>query len=137
MKRWLIRAFSFAAILLGACGAHHPSNYPSVIVLGIDGMDPNFLEAHWADLPNLDRLRRDGEFLRLATTFPPQSPVAWSTFITGTGPNQHGIYDFVSRNPRTRLPFSSLGETEPARSIFIGSFRIPPGSPKTHTFRRG
>jgi predicted AlkP superfamily phosphohydrolase/phosphomutase len=100
-------------------------------------MDPAFLEAHWPDLPNLDRLRRDGEFQRLATTFPPQSPVAWSTFITGTAPTQHGIYDFVSRNPRTLLPFSSLGETEPARAISIGSYRIPLGSPKVHTFRRG
>jgi predicted AlkP superfamily phosphohydrolase/phosphomutase len=106
-------------------------------VLGIDGMDPGFLEAHWADLPYLDRLRRDGEFQRLATTMPPQSPVAWSTFITGTGPTQHGIYDFVNRNPRTLLPFSSLGETEPARGISIGSYRIPLGSPKVHTFRRG
>jgi len=27
-----------------------------VIVLGIDGMDPGFVERHWADLPNLRRL---------------------------------------------------------------------------------
>lgn len=100
-------------------------------------MDPGFLEAHWADLPNLDRLRRGGEFQRLATTMPPQSPVAWSSFITGTDPTQHGIYDFVSRNPHTLLPFSSLGETEPARGISIGSYRIPLGSPQVHTFRRG
>ncbi len=132
-----VYACSFVAILLGGCGAHHAVNYTSVIVLGIDGLDPTFLEAHWPDLPNLDRLRRDGEFQRLATTFPPQSPVAWSTFITATGPTQHGIYDFVSRNPRTHLPFSSLGETEPARGFSIGSYRIPLGSPKVHTFRRG
>ncbi|MGA3236454.1 MAG: alkaline phosphatase family protein [Bryobacteraceae bacterium] len=125
------------ALVLAACGAHHAASLPAVIVLGIDGMDPGFLEAHWADLPNLDRLRRDGEFQRLATTMPPQSPVAWSTFITGTDPTQHGIYDFVSRNPRTLLPFSSLGETEPARGFSIGSYRIPLGSPKVHTFRRG
>jgi predicted AlkP superfamily phosphohydrolase/phosphomutase len=125
------------ALLLAACNSRHAANYPAVIVLGIDGMDPGFLESHWAELPNLDRLRRDGEFQRLATTMPPQSPVAWSTFITGTGPTQHGIYDFVSRNPRTLLPFSSLGETEPARGISIGSYRIPLGSPKVHTFRRG
>jgi predicted AlkP superfamily phosphohydrolase/phosphomutase len=124
------------ALLLAACTTR-PTTYPAVIVLGIDGMDPGFLESHWADLPNLDQLRRDGEFQRLATTMPPQSPVAWSTFITGTGPTQHGIYDFVSRNPRTLLPFSSLGETEPARGISIGSYRIPLGSPKVHTFRRG
>ncbi len=43
----------------------------------------------------------------------------------------------MSRNPRTLLPFSSLGETQPARALSIGSFRIPLGSPKVHTFRRG
>jgi predicted AlkP superfamily phosphohydrolase/phosphomutase len=128
--------FALASVL-AACDAPHVSNYPAVIVLGIDGMDPNFLEAHWPDLPNLDQLRRDGEFQRLATTTPPQSPVAWSTFITGTDATQHGIYDFVSRNPRTLLPFSSLGEMEPARGISIGSYRIPLGSPKVHKFRRG
>jgi len=125
------------ALLCAGCGGRHSGNYQAVIVLGIDGMDPAFLEAHWADLPNLDRLRQEGEFQRLATTFPPQSPVAWSSFITGTDPTQHGIYDFVSRNPNTHLPFSSLGETEPARGLSIGSYRIPLGSPRVHTFRRG
>ena len=100
-------------------------------------MDPAFLEAHWADLPHLDQLRREGEFQRLATTMPPQSPVAWSTFITGTTPEQHGIYDFVHRNPRTLLPFSSLGETDAARGITLGGWRIPLGSPRIHSFRRG
>jgi predicted AlkP superfamily phosphohydrolase/phosphomutase len=137
MRLCLALAKICALALLQAACAPHATNYPALIVLGIDGMDPGFLEAHWADLPNLDRLRRDGEFQRLATTMPPQSPVAWSTFITGTDPTQHGIYDFVSRNPRTLLPFSSLGETEPARGISIGSYRIPLGSPKVHTFRRG
>ena len=33
-----------------------------MIVLGIDGMDPVFLEAHWSSLPNLNRLRSQGDF---------------------------------------------------------------------------
>jgi predicted AlkP superfamily phosphohydrolase/phosphomutase len=113
-------------------------NLPRVIILGIDGMDPNFLQAHWSSLPNLDRLRRAGEFQRLRTSFPPQSPVAWSTFITGADPTVHGIYDFVHRNPRTLLPFSSLGETLPARyTIPLGAYQIPLSSPTVQTFRRG
>ncbi len=109
-----------------------------MIVLGIDGMDPHFLEEHWADLPNLDKLRRSGEFKRLATTMPPQSPVAWSTFITGGGPEEHGIYDFVHRDPKTMLPFSSMGETEPpAHSLSIGPYRFPLTAAKVRTFRRG
>src|SRR5689334_10620081 len=101
-----------AALAQAACreaktlsGAHGKR----VIVLGIDGMDPGFLERHWADLPNLDGLRRKGEFKRLATTTPPQSPVAWSTFITGMEPSGHGVFDFVERDPDTLLPRSSMG----------------------------
>jgi len=126
------------AILLVSCGRHAPANLPGVIILGIDGMDPNFLEAHWADLPNLDRLRRDGEFKRLSTTMPPQSPVAWATFITGGDPTAHGIYDFIHRNPRTLQPFSSMGETVPSsRAVPLGAFQIPLTSPKIQTFLRG
>src|SRR5580704_7261090 len=68
-----------------------------VIVIGVDGMDPGFVERHWKDLPNLAMLRREGSFSRLQTTTPPQSPVAWSTFITGLDPDEHGIFDFVHR----------------------------------------
>lgn len=101
-------------------------------------MDPKFLEAHWAELPNLNALRRAGEFKRLRTTMPPQSPVAWATFLTGTDPTAHGIYDFVHRNPRTLLPFSSLGEAEPSRhTIPLGAFQIPLARPTIRTFLRG
>ena len=121
-----------------SCGHPPTANLPSVIVLGIDGMDPAFLEAHWAALPNLDRLRREGEFKRLGTTMPPQSPVAWATFLTGSDPTSHGIYDFVHRDPRTLLPFSSMGETLPLRRVLpLGAFQIPLSSPQIRTFRHG
>ena len=40
----------------------------------------------------------------MATTTPAQTPVAWSTFATGTNPGGHGIFDFIRRDPRTYLP---------------------------------
>ena len=63
--------------------SQNSSTAKRVIVLGVDAMDPGFVERHWKDLPNLARLAKTGAFHRLATTIPPQSPVAWSTFITG------------------------------------------------------
>ena len=57
-----------------------------------------------------------GRFQRLATTIPPQSPVAWSSVITGMDPGGHGIFDFVHRNPATRMPASSMAETHRARA---------------------
>ena len=108
------------------------------IVLGNDGMDPKFLEQHWDQLPNLDRLRREGDFKPLATTIPPQSPVAWSSVITGLDPGGHGIYDFIHRDPQTRRPFLSMAETtDSARTLEIGDWVIPLSSAEIIQYRRG
>src|SRR5215472_16502047 len=125
-----------AAFAASGCGRHVTNK--KVIVLGIDGMDPGFLERHWTSLPNLDRLRREGEFRRLGTTIPPQSPVAWSTFITGLDPGGHGIFDFVHRDPNTMAPFSSLGETvESKHSVPLGPYALPLSPGEVEFFRRG
>ena len=101
-------------------------------------MDPAFVERHWDVLPNLKRLRDSGYFGRLATTTPPQSPVAWSTFITGLDPGRHGIFDFVHRDPTTLQPFSSMGRTDPPRfSLPVGPFLLPLSSGKVVSLRRG
>jgi predicted AlkP superfamily phosphohydrolase/phosphomutase len=124
-----------AAVLTG-CRAHPPS--ARVIVLGIDGMDPGFVERHWDALPNLARLRNQGSFRRLATTTPPQSPVAWSSFITGLDPDQHGIYDFVHRDPATLQVFSSMSRNEEPRFVLpLGPYRIPLSGAKVISQRRG
>src|SRR4051794_24956935 len=57
-----------------------------IMVLGVDGMDPNLLQQFIAEgrMPNCQRLMQSGSFSPLATSNPPQSPVAWSNFISGT-----------------------------------------------------
>lgn len=128
-------------VLLGAAGCGGGASSAGakrVIVLGIDGMDPGFLERHWDALPNLNRLRRSGGYARLATTIPPQSPVAWSTFMTGMDPGGHGIFDFVHRDPLTRMPLSSMAETlPPKRMLRLGPYEIPLSSAEVKRFRRG
>ena len=127
------------ALLLAAC-SRQPTQAAGrkLIVIGVDGMDPVFLERHWDSLPNLNRLRQQGDFKRLATTIPPQSPVAWSSVITGMDPGGHGIFDFVRRNPATRLPASSMSEvTEPAHTLSIGPYVIPLSAGGVHSLRTG
>jgi predicted AlkP superfamily phosphohydrolase/phosphomutase len=125
-------------LVLTGCGWRSGVPAKRIIVLGIDGMDPAFLERHWDRLPNLKRLRNTGDFQRLATTIPPQSPVAWSTFSTGLNPGGHGVFDFIHRNPASLALFSSLAETEPPRWIVpIGPYRIPLSSGQVRRFRRG
>ena len=55
-------AVGLAAFSAGCSTSSASATSKRVIVLGIDGMDPNFLERHWDVLPNLDKLRREGEF---------------------------------------------------------------------------
>ena len=125
-----------AAALAGCHGSE--AHGRQVIVLGVDGMDPGFLERHWSDLPNVARLRGQGGFRRLGTTMPPQSPVAWSTFITGLDPAEHGIFDFVHRDPRTMQPFSSMSRTvEPRFQIPLGPYVLPLSSARVETLRKG
>ena len=82
---------------------------PRLLVLGIDGMDPQILSRLMAagEMPNFKALAESGGFTPLATTMPPQSPVAWSTFITGLDPDGHGIFDFIHRDPGTLTPYLS------------------------------
>jgi len=127
------------AVLSAACSIwRSPTAIPKVIVLGIDGMDPGFVERHWDALPNLARLRQRGGFSRLAITMPPQSPVAWSTFITGMGPDEHGIFDFVLRDPATLEPFSSMGRVEEPRfSVPLGPYILPLSGSRIVSLRKG
>ena len=125
-----------AALLLVCClvvalvsCSHQPKRITDgrkMIVLGVDGMDPQFLEAHWDSLPNLKRLSQSGDFRRLATSIPPQSPVAWSSVITGMDPGGHGIFDFIHRNSSTRMPVSSMAESSGAgRTLSVGPYLLP------------
>jgi len=101
-------------------------------------MDPGFLERHWKELPNVAHLRDTGSFQRLRTTTPPQSPVAWSTFITGLDPLEHGIFDFVHRDPRTMQPYSSMSRTvEPRFKLPLGPYVIPLSYARVETLRKG
>ncbi len=91
-----------------------------MVVLGFDGLDPK-LTQQWMDegrLPNFKRLSEDGFYSPLGTTNPPQSPVAWSSFATGLQPGDHGIFDFLHRDPETYLPDFSISEVVTPQSHF-------------------
>ncbi|MCX6623267.1 MAG: alkaline phosphatase family protein [Acidobacteria bacterium] len=135
--RLLRPALITALLLLAACTRNsHPAR--RVIVLGVDAMDPVFVETHFNQLPNLQRLARQGQFKRLGTTTPPESPVAWSTFATGLDPAQHGIFDFVHRAPSTLQPFSALGAThEPRFTLPAGPWILPLSKGGVESFRHG
>jgi hypothetical protein len=103
-----------------------------LIFLGLDGLDPRTAERLMAagKLPNLARLKQEGSFRRLRTTFPALSPVAWSTFATGVNPARHNMFDFLNRSLKTYLPeLSSAKVREPERVLKLGKYRIPLSRP--------
>lgn len=74
-----------------------------VMVIGIDGatfriIDPLVQDGH---LPTLGRLIGEGTRATLQSTLHPLSPTAWASFMTGMSPGNHGIFDFMARDPAT------------------------------------
>jgi len=107
-----------------------------VIILGFDGIDPDLLSG-WMDegkFPNLKRLRESGTFLELGTTNPAESPVAWSSFATGTNPGKTGIFDFLNRDPQTYMP--DLATTSFSEGKFLLRF-FPIEKPSVTCNRKG
>jgi predicted AlkP superfamily phosphohydrolase/phosphomutase len=89
-------------------------------------------------LPNLSKLAERGSFAPLATAVPPQSPVAWSDFITGMDSGGHGIFDFVHRDPDTLQPYLSTSETVGAeKNLELGKYKFPLAGGEIKLLRHG
>jgi predicted AlkP superfamily phosphohydrolase/phosphomutase len=109
------------------------------IVVGLDGQDPKLTDRFLKEgkLPNFARLAEQGCYHPLKTTFPSVSPVAWSSFSTGSHPARHNIYDFLDRDRRTYLPVLSstrIGRVD--RRLKIGKYSIPLGKPELRLLRK-
>jgi predicted AlkP superfamily phosphohydrolase/phosphomutase len=131
-----------AAMLLAACERARGRSVASrkLIILGIDGMDPDLLTKFMAEgkMPNFARLAARGSYRRLTTSIPPQSPVAWSNLITGMNAGGHGIFDFIHRDPKTfQLYFSTSRVEGPKHSLHVGNWVIPLGSGSAEQLRQG
>lgn len=128
-----------------------------LIVLGLDGATFDVINPmlEKGDLPTFRKLIKEGCYGRLKSTKIPISPSAWSSFLTGLNPGNHGIFDFVKRreNSYDHIPVNStqrkgipiwqvLGEfdkecgvlnvpctypPEDIKGFMIAGFPIPPG----------
>ncbi len=134
----LSAALGTAACWLAPRGNGVPSK--QVIVLGLDGMDPELLQRYMQEgkLPNFAKLAASGSFRRLGTSTPPQSPVAWSNLITGTNPGVHGIFDFIHRDPDTLVPYFSTSRVEPPKyTLRLGQWVVPISGGRVNLLRQG
>ena len=119
------RSFRIATLLFLAASPSslfaHGADKPKVVILGFDGADAR-LVTQWMNegkLPNLARLRDDGSFSALQPTNPPQTPVSWSSFATGTNPGKTRIFDWLMRNPADYLPDFAMN-SESRRTFLFG-----------------
>jgi len=78
------------------------SDVRRVVVIGFDGMDPGLAERFMDEgkLRHFKKLKDEGTFDVLATSYPSISPVAWSSFMTGVDPSHHNIFDFTPKPGR-------------------------------------
>ena len=108
------------------------SRVQRVVIVGLDGQDPELTDKFLAEglLPNFKRLQERGSYVRLETSFPAESPVAWSCFQTGANPGKHNVYDFLVPNRKSYLPeLSSAKVSSNPKTLSLGKYRIPLGKP--------
>ncbi len=107
LQRWL----AVALVLLLVAGCHGGSSPGKIIVVGLDGMDPEALDLLMSEgkMPNFAKLRQEGAYGRLLSSKPMLSPILWTTIATGKTPNEHHIGHFVAVNEKTgeQLPVTS------------------------------
>jgi predicted AlkP superfamily phosphohydrolase/phosphomutase len=72
-----------------------------VLVLALDGASFDVIEplVRAGRLPNLAAWMERGRHAPLPSTTPPVTFPAWSSFMTGLEPGEHGIFDFTQKVP--------------------------------------
>src|SRR5512141_1441822 len=73
------------------------------LILGLDAFDPAFFETliEQGKLPNLRHWVEQKRYSRCQISNPAQSEVSWTSIATGLNPGEHGMFDFVHRDPQT------------------------------------
>ena len=116
-----------------------PHTLRPVLVLALDGATFDVIEPmiEAGQLPNLARWIDAGRAARLPSTTPPVTFPAWSSFMTGLPPGEHGIFDFTQKiHGEYRLRFINSTDRA-APSIFkrvsrVGESVLVLGLPATH-----
>lgn len=90
-----------------------------LVVLGIDGLPPAFLDSMIRSglVPTFARLAEEGVIGTvdvLAAGLPPLSPRIWTSFATGQLPEVHGLLGFVRRHHGDEVLFNSTMRKSPA-----------------------
>lgn len=117
-----------------------------VLVVGFDGgtFDVLLPLADAGVMPNLAALLREAALATLRSTLPCITPVAWTTFLTGADPHEHGIWDyryFDAASRRTmlvhagRIPIPTLLDAVSQQGGEVVSIDLPMTWPVSPAWR--
>lgn len=91
-------------------------NFPRTLVVGIDGATFDLIKP-WAKaglLPTFAHLLQHGAHATLDAYPYLNSAAAWTNFVTGYNPGQHGIFDFTNQAKSTWRPTGGADRSKPA-----------------------
>jgi len=86
--------------IFGRLRKHHARR---VVVIGLGGTSYTFMQYLLREglAPNFARLLDEGDCVRIHSTHPPMTSVAWSTYMTGVNPARHGVFGYADRKAGT------------------------------------
>ncbi len=141
-SRLAVAIAGLMVIVLGVGCQAERREFPRVLMIGIDGLDPGIVSRLMdaGRLPTFSQLRDEGAFGRLRSSEPLLSPLIWTTIATGHKPQDHGILDFVEgtadgdvvpiTSRRRRVPALWDLATESGLSTgFVGWYATYPAEP--------
>jgi predicted AlkP superfamily phosphohydrolase/phosphomutase len=112
-------------------------------VLGLDGGTFRILQplVDKGIMPNLAGIIARGAGRILKSTVPPVTGPAWTTFMTGVNPGEHGIFDFVRRAPEGmkrqivghgNISSATLFQIIGQAGLKVGAMNVPLTYPPPH-----
>jgi predicted AlkP superfamily phosphohydrolase/phosphomutase len=69
-----------------------------VVMMGLDGLNPDLVYQWKDELPILKKFMREGIHGKIKSTIPPITPQAWTCVLCGKNPGHFGYWDFTFRN---------------------------------------
>ncbi len=92
-------------------------NTRKALVLGYDAATFDIIKPmiKEGNLPNFKRVMEEGVYGDLTSTFPPVTPPAWASFMTGKNPGKHSVYNFY---------YHSSDPSKDGENYFVNSHSI-------------
>lgn len=107
----------FIIFLSGCSESNNKIRAKRVVIIGLDGISVDGYKT--AEHPNLDKLMADGVLsLTTRNVMPSVTLPNWTTHLTGSGPEQHGVLSNGWQKDKYKLPAIDVDENGYYPSIF-------------------